>query len=248
MTLATPTTGLGHAFTVPDGSRITLDAPGLTDGDVHWNCLFVAKVHGAGHAFTVCRRGTAEQLVAALLLTDVRVEPYRGVDVLLVYDTNDYTATEHGETLAAWRGRWHELHTARTGPRLGPAAFTRVFDAFTLTDMPEGLLVRPRSARKVTFESFTVFRNIPGLGDLQIQRPHESNVVLPRWRGAAARAGEVWRRPFADGSGRGRSRPETLILATPTAICELSPGPLDTADGDAAVDFLVRLDITWTPA
>jgi hypothetical protein len=196
----------------------------------------------------LCQRGTAEHLASALRLTDIRVEPYRNADLMLTYDTTDFDALEHGETVAAWRGPWHELHIARTGPRQAPESFTRVLDALILTDTADGLLIRPQSTRAVTFEPFTVFADFLGFGHLQIQRPHEAEITVPDWRGAPARSGEIWRRSLTGGEETGRARQEALILASPTAVCELVPGPLDTPDSDAAAEFLATIDLSWSQA
>jgi hypothetical protein len=47
---------------------------------------------------------------------------------------------------------------------------------------------------------------------------------------------------------QGRSRPDALVLATPTAITQLTPGPADTADPNEALAFLEGLSVTWEPA
>ncbi|MQA26897.1 MAG: hypothetical protein GEU94_15875 [Micromonosporaceae bacterium] len=226
-------------FTAPDGSRVTLDARNV-DASGQWNCLFRAQVYGVRQPFTVCDRGSPERFAARM--TDVAVHPHHDADVMLAYDTT------LGESMAAWRGPWHGLLTGRTGPRPQVESYTRVFDALHLTDTRDGLLVRPRSARQVVFEPFTVFKEIPGIGDLRIQRPHEAEVSLPTWRGARARDGEIWRKPFTDEGEVPRARPEVLILATPTAVVELIPGPEDTEDSAEAADFVAGLAVSWSPA
>jgi hypothetical protein len=226
-------------FIAPDGARLWLDAPSLVGG--RWSCLFVARVYGTRHAFTVCERGGAERLADALRMTEIQVLQ-RDAEVMIGY------SAEERESLAAWRGRWHELQTHRSGPRPNAGTIAGVFDAFAITDTADGLLVRARSPRQVSFEPFVVYREVPGMGSLRIQRPHEAGVMVPRWHGASARAGEIWRKPFTDGGEVGRARREVLILATRTAISELIPGPDDTPDGSAAAEFLAGLDVSWTAA
>jgi hypothetical protein len=245
MMFASPSTNsqpsVRQGFTAPDGSRIILDGPGLT-GAGRWSCLFVARIYGSRHAFTVCQRGGADRLVTALDLNDVQVESHRGTELMFGY------STAQEASLTAWRGQWHELHIHRTGPRPSVESVTRVVDAFILTDTPEGLLVRPRAPRQVTFEPLVVYRSLPGVGSLRVQKPHESGITVPTWRGASARTGEIWRKPFTDGGELGRARAEVLILATATAVSELIPGSDDTADSVAAAEFLAGLDVAWTAA
>ena len=239
----------GSGFTAPDGSRLTV---GAAEVSRPWSCNFVARIAGARNAFSVAERGAFEWYTSFVLThASVQEHPYRGGDLALAHD-----ATTH-ETLTAWRGPWFELHHRRVGPVPTVPAATRVFDALRLQDTPDGMRVAAWSHQRTTveaptveaptFEPLTVFKEIPGIGDLRIERPGRSEVSLPRWRGAPARRGEIWRHSLAAGAA-GRARGEILLLATPTTITQLIPGPDDTGDPAVALAFLRELDISWEPA
>ncbi|HEX8766933.1 MAG TPA: hypothetical protein VF714_01110, partial [Jatrophihabitans sp.] len=87
---------------------------------------------------------------------------------------------------------------------------------------------------------------IPTIGHLTIERPGTSQLRVPDFRGHLTRHGELWRQPLGAGA-HGRSRSEGLVLATPTAITQLIPGPADTANSEEALDFLAGLDVMWEP-
>jgi hypothetical protein len=108
------------------------------------------------------------------------------------------------------------------------------------------MLVQPRSARQAQLEPVRVAKQIPRLGHLTIERPGASQLTVPDFRGHLTQHGELWRQPLGTGA-HGRSRSESLVLATPTAITQLIPGPADTADPEEALDFLVGLDVIWEP-
>ncbi|MGH3712497.1 MAG: hypothetical protein ACRDT4_03420 [Micromonosporaceae bacterium] len=223
------------SFLLPDGSRVTIAAPDLDTSGI-WNCLFMARTAGTRESFSVApRRDDRAQLHG---LTDTTVHPYRDAELLVGYDP------QRGEMLASWRGPWHEVVNLRTGPRIGSDRFVRLFDAFRITDTQDGVRMAPR--RAVEFEPFHVFKIIPGVGDLHIQRPHEADTPAPAWRGAPARHGEIWRKEGTDNGEVKRARKDTLILGTTNAIAELIANPGDTADDGAAAEFLTTLNITWS--
>lgn len=229
----------GSGFVPPDGSRLTV---GAAEVSRPWSCNFVARIAGARNAFSVAERGAFEWYTS-FILTDASVQeyPYRGGDLALAHDARTH------ETLTTWRGPWFELHHRRIGPAPRVPAATRVFDALRLQDTPDGMRVGAWSHRVTTFEPLTVFKEIPGVGGLRIERPGHSEVSPPRWRGAPARSGEIWRRDLVRAAA-GRARGEILLLATPTTITQLIPGPGDTGDPAVALAFLRELDISWDPA
>lgn len=223
------------SFLLPDGSRVTITAPDLDTSGI-WNCLFIARTGGTRENFSIApRRDDRAQLLG---LTDTAVHPYRDAELVVGYDQ------PRREMLAAWRGPWHEVVHLRTSPPIGPERFVRLFDAFRITDSQDGVLMAPR--RTVEFEPFHVFKVIPGVGDLHIQRPHEAETPAPAWRGAPARHGEIWRKEGTDNGEVARARKDSLILGTTTAIAELVANPDDTADDEAAAEFLATLSITWS--
>lgn len=246
MALASPTSDRSspaHAqldrFRAPDGSLITLDAAGA-DTSGAWNCVFQARVSGVVHPFTVCDRESSS--CRANRMGDAQVHQYQDTELITAYDAGLW------QSMAAWRGRWHSLLTSRTGPKPAVETYSRLFGAFALTDTREGLLIRPRSPRKVELTSLLVYKEVPGIGDLRIERPHDTLVSVPSWRGATTRGGEMWRRPIANDGDVPRARSESLILATPTAVVELIAGPDDTPDETTATDFLADLVVSWTSA
>jgi hypothetical protein len=169
-------------------------------------------------------------------------QSYRGGE-LIVAVRNEHSRDDPAQYRAAWRGQWFEFHTRAIGPADG---ITRIFDAFRLTDTPLGMLTPPRSAAQAQWEPLRVAKQIPRIGYLTIERP-TSQVVLPDFQGHLTRYGQLWRQPLGPGA-QGRSRSDALVMATPTAITRLVPGPADTADPSEALAFLNDLNVTWEPA
>ncbi|MGH3825602.1 MAG: hypothetical protein ACRDQX_00280 [Pseudonocardiaceae bacterium] len=245
----------GPAFVAPDGSQVLLSGATL-DLSRPWSCGFIALVRGALRAFTVAEAGAFDWHAAYTTVPNQIVrQPYRSGE-LVIGIRNDPTQKNPtqknpaqnvpaqnvpAEYRAAWRGQWFELHTRAIG---SPEGIARVFDAFRLTDTPLGMLARPRSTGQVQVEPLRVSKQIPGLGYLTIERPGSSQVAIPEHRGYPTLHGELWREPLGAGAG-GRARSEALILATPTAITRLLPGPDDTADPHEALALLERLSVTW---
>lgn len=227
------------SFTAPDGSRVTLQGDKV-DLSGAWTCLFVVRADGVRHAFRVISRGQSDFDVTTRLGATWQSEQYRMGELAIAHG--------NGETFAAWRGRWHELQLTEVGTA-DRQHYTRVFDALAWTDRPDGMLVRGASAGRVNFEPFVLFKDVPGVGDLKIERPGKSAAELPAWRGAMTRNGEMWRQPLGDGAA-GRARPESLVIATPTAVAELMPGPAGehTADADIAARTAKALAVAWEPA
>jgi hypothetical protein len=87
---------------------------------------------------------------------------------------------------------------------------------------------------------------VPGIGYLTIERPGTSRAMVPDFRGFPTRHGELWRQPLGAGA-QGRSRSDALVLATPTAVTRLVPGPADTSDPTEVLAFLSELSVTWEP-
>ncbi|MDQ4009949.1 MAG: hypothetical protein M3228_04470 [Actinomycetota bacterium] len=227
----------GTSFVTPDGAQVVLSGPAL-NASRPWSCGFIALVGGARRAFTVAEAGAFDWHSTYTTIPDqVLRQPYRGSE-LIVGIRND-----PGDYRAAWRGKWFELHTRASG---SPDEIMRIFDAFRLTDTPLGMLVQPRSARQAQLEPIRVAKQIPRIGHLTIERPGTSQLTVPGFRGHVTRHGEVWRQPLGIGA-HGRSRSEALVLATPTAITQLVPGPTDTADPNEALEFLAGLNVIWEP-
>jgi hypothetical protein len=233
----------GPSFVPPDGSQVVLRSPAL-DVSRPWSCGFIALVRGARRAFTVAEAGAFDWHSTYTTIPDqVAGQPYRGGE-LIVGIRNNPARNETLDYRAAWRGQWFELHTRASGPAEG---ITRLFDAFRLTDTPLGLLAQPRSTTQARLEPVRVAKQIPGIGYLTIERPGTSQIAVPDSRGHPTLHGELWRQPLGSGA-HGRSRSEVLVLATPTAITQLVPGPADTTDPNEALEFLVGLDVIWEPA
>jgi hypothetical protein len=225
----------GPVFVAPDGSQVLLSALNV-DVSRPWSCGFIALVRGARRAFTVAEAGAFDWHATYTTIPDQIVrQPYRGGE-LVTGIRNDPV-----EYRAAWRGQWFELHTRATG---SPEGIARVFDAFRLTDTPLGMLARPRSTGQAQLEPLRVAKQVPGIGYLTIERPGSGQVSIPEHRGHPTQHGELWREPLGAGA-RGRARSEALILATPTAVTRLVPGPDDTADPTAVLALLERLNVTW---
>ncbi|HKR48914.1 MAG TPA: hypothetical protein VJT72_04895 [Pseudonocardiaceae bacterium] len=233
----------GTSYVAPDGSQVALRTSdtGQLDASRPWSCNFIALVRGTRRAFTVAEAGAFDWHSTYTTIPDqITDQPYRGGDLIVGIrnhsDPPDYRA--------AWRGQWFELHTRACG---SPDGITKIFDAFRLTDTPLGMLALPRSTGQARLEPLRVAKQIPGIGHLTIERPGTSRVAVPDVRGYPARHGELWRQPLGSGA-QGRSRAEALVLATPTAITQLIPGPADTADSEEALAFLEGLIVTWEAA
>ncbi|MBV8542816.1 MAG: hypothetical protein JO063_09940 [Pseudonocardiales bacterium] len=225
----------GPSFLAPDGSQVLLRGTAL-DVSRPWSCGFVALVRGARRSFTVAEAGAFDWHSTYTTIPDQLLrQPYRGGELIIgVID-------DPAEYRAAWRGQWFELHTRAAGSAEG---VTRVFDAFRLTDTPLGMMARPRSTGQAQLEPIRVAKQVPGIGYLTIERPGTGQLAVPEHRGHPTQHGELWREPLGPGA-QGRSRSDALVLATPTAITRLVPGPADTADPDEALAFLHGLSVTW---
>lgn len=240
----------GPAFLTPDGNRVSLGGPSADGLDAAgrsrpWSCGFFALVRGSRRSFTVAERGAFDWHSAHTTRPDqVFRRPHSGGELALGL------RGEPAEYRAAWRGHWFELHTRGGGPLPQADAMSRVFDAFRLTDTPLGMLAAPRSARQLRMEPIRVDKQIPGIGQLTVERPGTSQVAVPDFGGYRTRFGELWRQPLGDGA-QGRARPDLLVLATPTAVTRLMPGAAagaDTTDPNEALAFLAGLDVNWEPA
>jgi hypothetical protein len=235
-------------FVTPDSSQVVLRGTAL-DVSRPWSCGFIALVRGARRSFTVAEAGAFDWHSTYTTIPDQFVrQPYRG-DELIIAIRNEHRRDEPArndpaEYRAAWRGQWFELHTRACG---SPDGITRIFDAFRLTDTPLGLLALPRSAGAAQLEPVRVAKQVPRIGYLTIERPGTSQLAIPEHRGHPTQHGELWREPLGFGA-QGRSRSDALVLATPTAITRLVPGPADTADPNEALAFLDSLSVTWEPA
>lgn len=236
----------GPAFLTPDGSQVTLRGAGL-DASKPWSCGFVAMMRGARRTFTVAEAGAFDWHSAYTTIPDqIQRQPYRGGE--LVVGTRNHPAPgEPPDYRAAWLGHWFELHTRAGGSPGRITEITEIFDAFRLTDTPLGMLAQPRSAGQAQLEPVRLAKEVPGIGYLTIERPGVSQITVPEFRGHLTQHGELWRQPLGVGA-HGRSRPDALVLATPTAITRLLPGPADTADGTKALAFLDSLNVIWEPA
>lgn len=241
----------GPSFLTPDGSRVTLSRPVLGNGsgtvlDVSrpWSCGFIALVRGARRSFTVAEAGAFDWHSTYTTIPDQLLRQRYCGGELVVGLREEPTREGSLEYRAAWRGPWFELHTRAAGRAEG---ITRIFDAFRLTDTPLGLLARPRSTGAAQLEPLRVAKEVPGIGYLTIERPGSSQGAIPESRGYPTRHGQLWHEPLGLGA-QGRSRSHALILATPTAITRLVPGPADTTDPDEARAFLDGLSVTWEPA
>ncbi len=226
----------GPGFVTPDGSQIILRGRPL-DVSRPWSCGFIALVRGVRRSFTVAEAGAFDWHATFTTIPDQLVrQPYNAGELVIGIRNDDYRA--------AWRGPWFELHTRGSG---SPDGIGTIFDAFRLTDTPLGLLAAPRSARQAQLEPVRVAKEIPGIGYLTIERPGASQLAVPDFQGHLTKHGELWREPLGPGA-QGRSRSDALILATPTAITRLVPGPADTTDPNEALAFLDNLSVIWEPA
>jgi hypothetical protein len=233
----------GPTFVTPDGSQVTLQHSAL-DVSRPWSANFVGLVRGARRTFTVAEAGAFDWHSTYTTIPDALLrQPYRGGE-LITGIRNNPARNEAPDYRTAWRGQWFELHTRASG---SPNGISAVFDAFRLTDTPLGMLAEPRSAAAAQLEPVQVAKEVPGIGYLTIERPGASQVVVPDFRGHPTRHGELWRAPLGPGA-HGRSRPDMLVLATPTAITKLLPGAADTTDHNEVLAFLDELNVTWEPA
>ena len=222
---------------------MTLRSPALNTSRP-WSCNFAALVRGARRTFTVAEAGAFDWHSTYTTIPDMLLrQPYRGAE-LITGIRNNPAPHESADYRAAWRGHWFELHTRASG---SPEGITGVFDAFRLTDTPLGMLAQPRSTAAAQLEPLQVAKEVPRIGYLTIERPGTSQVPIPDFRGHLTRHGELWRQPLGPGA-QGRARPDALVLATPTAITKVVPGPADTADHREVLAFLDELSVTWEPA
>ncbi|HYZ36785.1 MAG TPA: hypothetical protein VE673_08685 [Pseudonocardiaceae bacterium] len=227
----------GPSFVTPDGSRVHLHGSGVNVSRP-WSCDFTALVRGTRRSFTVAEAGAFDWHSTYTTIPDRLVhQPYRGGELI----TGIRDRAEPPDYRAAWRGQWFELHTRASG---APDGIATIFDAFRLTDTPLGMLVQPRSTAQVQAEPVQVAKEVPGIGYLMIERPGVSQVTVPDFRGLPTQHGELWRQPLGPGA-RGRSRSDVLVLATPTAVTRLVPGPADTSDLNQVLAFLHELSVTW---
>lgn len=233
----------GPRFVAPDGSQVVLHSDAL-DTSRPWSCNFAALVRGARRTFTVAETGAFDwHSTYTTIPSRLLRQPYRGGE-LITGVRDDPAGNEVADYRAAWRGQWFELHTRACG---SPDNITTIFDAFRLTDTPLGMLAKPRSTGQAQLEPLRVAKEIPGIGYLTIERPGTGQTFVPDFRGRLTRHGELWRQPLGPGA-RGRSRSDALVLATPTAVTRLVPGPADSANLDEVLALLNELTVTWEPA
>lgn len=242
----------GPSFVAPDGSQVGLHHTALNNTTLNntaldtsrpWSCNFTAMVRGARRTFTVAEAGAFDWHSAYTTVPDKLLrQPYRGGELITGIRDNP-ARNDAPDYRAAWRGQWFELHTRAAG---APDGITAIFDAFRLTDTPLGMLAQPRSAGQAQLEPLRVAKEVPGIGYLTIERPGTSHVMVPEFRGYQTRHGELWRQPLGPGA-QGRSRTDALVLATPTAVTRLIPGPADTSDHNEVLALLHELNVTWEP-
>ncbi|HEY2725300.1 MAG TPA: hypothetical protein VGI84_11510 [Pseudonocardiaceae bacterium] len=236
----------GLAFVSPDGRQLSLGGRAADDLDAAacatpWSGAFFALVNGSRRSFTVAEQGAFDWHSRYTTIHDqVFRRPFRGGELTLG------TRADPAEYRAAWRGHWFELHTRNAGPHPAADTMLRTFDAFRFTETPLGMLLAPRSTRQLRMEPVRVAKQIPGIGHLTIERPGTSQVAVPDFGGYRTAHGEMWRQPLGAGA-QGRARSDLLVLATPTAVTRLMPGPagVDTADPNTAMAFLAGLNVTW---
>lgn len=142
--------------------------------------------------------------------------------------------------LMAWQGRWNEVFDFVNDSNITLAQVLRRFDRLTFHDSHLGVRVEVGKIPTERIYDEQVHKPVPGVGYLAVLSPADAAGLVPKWRGATVRSGEVWRKEAVEGG-----RP-ILVHASLQAVTLLYP------EGSASDEMprLMFLDhvqsITWT--
>lgn len=176
-----------------------------------------------------------EQTLRGKLVERLAVQ---GGELLLGHDP------ENSTSLAAWRGRWHDLYTWISGPLPDARKLAGIYADLAITDGPSGATARPRLPSQVKQYGIEAKTWIPGIAFLTVLDGADAVDLVPAWAGARVRSGEVWRKTVDGGDG-GRGR-ELYVHASSTAVTLALPDRPDDPDaGQRVLDFVADLDVTW---
>ncbi|GIM81773.1 hypothetical protein [Salinispora arenicola] len=142
--------------------------------------------------------------------------------------------------LMAWQGRWHEVFDFVNDSSITLAQAWRRFDRMTFHDSPLGVRVEVGKIPAERIYDEQVHKPVPGVGYLAILPPVDAAGLVPKWRGATVRSGEVWRKEAVEGG-----RP-ILVHASLQAVTLLYPEG-SARDETPRLTFLDQVQsITWS--
>jgi hypothetical protein len=196
-----------HHQTV-SGASVTLSS---STGDLSesWFGLFYLRGNHVYRAFETAPAGTFESHVEYALDGEV-VERLSvdGGELRLAYNE------ERLASLGCWRGTWHDVYTWLAGPRLDSSQLVQVFSDIELNDDRRGVRVRRRMPAEVKLYGIRLNKYIPEIAFLTIMEGTDAVDLVPKWAGAQAQFGEVWR--MSDDGDESRS--PLFLHASQTAV------------------------------
>jgi hypothetical protein len=231
------------SFTAPDGSVVTVEAPGYPAGQ-HWTASVV-----------VTRRRPYAGVAEGPDRRELHVAPKGNYDLVLRYELSGHWAhtleaqgghimVGHSDSkdqgIAVWRGRWHEVATWLADPKMAPELAARWFENLRFTDTPEGMLVESTRPAIDEVEVADVDTYVPGAGYLTIMPPTGAMHLVPRWSGARVTSGEVW----IEDEPTGDDDKLTVLHVSETAVTRVCGSGVD--GNHAVLPFVEKITrVTW---
>ena len=224
-----------RTYRAPDGSTVAVDGVDTTGA---WCSVFKAAVAGRILGFTVAERGESQSYADSRMPGHTTVtQSFRGGVIAVRHNAQ--------EAIHSWTGPWWEILYGANRPDRSIAETQAVFAALRLQDSPTGLRVTAWGSAKVTASSLQVVKQVPRVGELEINPLSE--VSLPSWSGRRVKHGEVWSQALG-GESAGRARSAALVHSGATAVSRLLAGPDSTTDDATALREMSALAVEWSPA
>jgi hypothetical protein len=163
---------------------------------------------------------------------------HRGTLRIGIVDQVDDGGTPVGRLCgAAWEGSSYSLlaHIYNGSP----LELLALLDKFSLTELPDALLVRPKDAQGVVIdEEASVTKEIPGIGLIDVvQLTSRRARLLPNWKGTRVRGGEL----FVESADSPRRH---FVLVTATAVSTIVPDR-GAQLGDVLAELEDHLSVEW---
>lgn len=228
-----------------DGDNLSLDRPATS--------VAVFNVDGEPCEFTAGVRTLGEDVVKQFGFPFIEEYSFQrgmlriasGEQVFPQTDprAHDLSAPLH---FATWEGRQFSVHAHLY---VRPSSdLIEIFDHFVIIETPYGIRLVQKDAKATpqVEPPTSVLKEVPEAGLLQVRQRTEATArILPKWRGAAVRGGELFRTdgalPSDDSCGE-----VSFYLAGKTAIAYIAE-PNPDARLEAVLRAIEMLEIGWAP-